>query len=196
MNDLDLVDALALDVAADAHGVVRHAVDHAAVGAREIEVVLEEVAVPVDVGHDHLLVDRRVALEQIGVTGVVVDDHFVDLREAVLVALWPALRNPFRSANADSAWESRRRRPPRSCAGNRGPRRWCRRSRAHIRAHILRSRAAYRRDMRAARWLLASFGFTHFQAFIERRVGNGCAAPSCADRQLRERSRAQRRNHS
>ena len=42
---------------------------------------------PVDVGHDELLIDERVSLEEVRVRGVVVDDHLVDLREAVLVAL-------------------------------------------------------------------------------------------------------------
>ena len=68
-----------------------HGVDRAPAGVEirlpEAVVVLEEVDVPVDVSHDELLVDERVSLEQVGVRGVVVDDHLVDLREAVLVAL-------------------------------------------------------------------------------------------------------------
>ena len=57
------------------------------VGRAEAEVVLEEVDVRIHVRHHELLIDERVALEQIGVRRVVVDDHLVDLREAVLVAL-------------------------------------------------------------------------------------------------------------
>src|SRR5262249_13191118 len=41
--------------------------------------------------HDRLLVDERVALQEIGVRGVVVDHHLVDLLEAILVALGEAL---------------------------------------------------------------------------------------------------------
>ena len=41
----------------------------------------------VDVGHDELLVDHLVAPQQVGVAGVVVDDHLVDLLEPVAVAL-------------------------------------------------------------------------------------------------------------
>jgi hypothetical protein len=33
------------------------------------------------------LIDEVVAFEQVGVAGVVVDDHLVDLREAIFVAL-------------------------------------------------------------------------------------------------------------
>jgi hypothetical protein len=57
----------------------------------EAVVVLEEVDVPVHVSHDELLVDQRVSFEEVGVRGVVVDDHLVDFREAVLVALGEAL---------------------------------------------------------------------------------------------------------
>src|SRR5216684_185660 len=76
-----------VDDAAHARGVVRHLVHHLAVGVAEAEVVLEEVDVPEDVGHDQLLVHVHVRLEQVRVRGVVVDHHLVDLRQPVLVAL-------------------------------------------------------------------------------------------------------------
>jgi hypothetical protein len=57
------------------------------VGGAEGEVVLEEVHVPVHVAITSFCSVSAVALEQVGVRGVVVDDHLVDLREAVLVAL-------------------------------------------------------------------------------------------------------------
>ena len=78
MKLLDRVVAVLLDVLADAGGVVGHLVHHFAVGLAEPEVVLEEVAVAVDVGDDELLVDQRVGFLQVGVAGVVVDDHLVD----------------------------------------------------------------------------------------------------------------------
>jgi hypothetical protein len=71
--------------------VVGHLVDHLAVGAAKPEVVAEEVAVAKDVRHHDLLVDELVALEQVGVAGVGVDDHLVDLREAVLMGAGQAL---------------------------------------------------------------------------------------------------------
>ena len=83
----DRLQAVALLVATDAGGVVGHLVDHLPVGVREVHVVLEEVGVAVDVGHDQLLVQHRVALEQVGVGRIVVDHHLVDLVQAVLVAL-------------------------------------------------------------------------------------------------------------
>ena len=67
--------------------MVGHLVHHLAVGLAEPDVVLEEVVVAVDVGHDELLVDHLVAPQQIGVAGVVVDDHLVDLLEPVAIAL-------------------------------------------------------------------------------------------------------------
>ena len=91
MKRLDLLDAQPLHVPAHARGVVRHAVDHPAVGLREEVVVLEEVHVPQHVGDDHLLVDQRIAFQQVGVGGVVVDDHLVDLRQPVDVALGQVL---------------------------------------------------------------------------------------------------------
>jgi hypothetical protein len=49
----------------------------------EEEVVLEEVAVAVHVGHHELLIgELGVALEQVGVAGVRVDDELVDLLRA------------------------------------------------------------------------------------------------------------------
>ena len=54
---------------------------------RKQKLFLKKSTCAVDVRHDELLVDERVSLEQVGVRGVVVDDHLVDLREAVLVAL-------------------------------------------------------------------------------------------------------------
>ena len=74
-------------VPTDARGVVRHRVDHLPVGLAEVIVVLEEVAMPVDVGHHELLIDELIALEQIGVTGVGVDHELVDLRQPVGIAL-------------------------------------------------------------------------------------------------------------
>ena len=53
----------------------------------EPEVVFEEVAVGVDVGHDEFLVGDGVGALEVGVAGVVVDDHFVDASEAVVVLL-------------------------------------------------------------------------------------------------------------
>jgi hypothetical protein len=48
------------------------------VGDLEGVVVLEEVVVAADVRHHQLLVGERVALEQVGHAGVVVDHHLVD----------------------------------------------------------------------------------------------------------------------
>ena len=84
---LDLADAVAVHVPANPAGMVGHAVDHPPVGVREKPVVLEEVAVAGDVRHDQLLVDQAVALEQVGLARIGVDDQLVDLREPVRVAL-------------------------------------------------------------------------------------------------------------
>ena len=104
---LDLVLAVLLDVAADAGAVVGHLVHHLAAGVGEVGVVLEEIAVPVDVGHHQLLIDRVVAAHQVGVARVVVDDHLVDLRQPVVVALLAAPRRhaerPVRVARREAA---------------------------------------------------------------------------------------------
>ncbi len=79
--------ALNIHVSADAVAVIGHLVHHFSAGLTEPLVVFEEVAVPVDVGHDELLVDDGVIFEEVGITGIVIDDQLVDLREAVAVAL-------------------------------------------------------------------------------------------------------------
>ena len=83
---LDVLDAPALLVAPHACRVVRHRVDHLPVRVREVHVVDEEIGVAVHVGHHQLLIDEGVSLEQVGVGGIVVDHHLVDLVEPVLVA--------------------------------------------------------------------------------------------------------------
>jgi hypothetical protein len=85
------VQAMALDVAANPGGVVGHLVHHPPVGARKPIVVLEEIAMAVDVGHHRFLIDRGVVFQQIGVARVVVDDHFVDAPQPVGVLLAQAL---------------------------------------------------------------------------------------------------------
>ena len=76
-----------IHVLADLGAVVGHGIHHLAVRLREPVVVLEEVAMSVDVGDDDLLIDQVVALQEVGVAGVVVDHHLVDLLETVGVPL-------------------------------------------------------------------------------------------------------------
>ena len=84
---LHLAHAVAIDVAPHPRCMVRHLVEHLAIGGREPGVVGEEVDVAEDVGHDQLLVHVGVVVEQVGVRGAGVDDHFVDLLQPVLVPL-------------------------------------------------------------------------------------------------------------
>ena len=79
--------AVPLHARADAIAVVGHLVHHLAVGLAEPDVVLEEVVVAINVGHDELLVDHLVAPQQVGVARVVIDDHLVDLLQPVAIAL-------------------------------------------------------------------------------------------------------------
>jgi len=82
----DLFDADFVHGAADAAAVVGHFVHHFAIGVGEPVVIFEKIAMAVDVGHDHGLVDAAVAAHEVGVARIVVDDHFVDFLEAVVVA--------------------------------------------------------------------------------------------------------------
>ena len=84
---LDSVLAIPLHVRPDPVAVVGRLVHHLAAGLAEPDVVLEEVVVAVDVGHHELLIDPLVAAQQVGVAGVVVDHHLVDLLEPVAIAL-------------------------------------------------------------------------------------------------------------
>ena len=94
-------------VPADAGPVVGHLVHHLAAGVGEVGVVLEEVAVPVDVGHHQLLIDGVIAPHQVGVARVVVDHHLVDFRQPVVVALLEFLvlhaERPVRIAGREPA---------------------------------------------------------------------------------------------
>jgi hypothetical protein len=104
---LDALDAIAIHVLARLRRVVRHDVHHLSGRLAEPKVVLEEVAVAVDVRHDELLLGQRVAAHQVRVAGVVVDHELVDLREAVGVALGELLvlhaEAPVRVARREAA---------------------------------------------------------------------------------------------
>jgi len=84
-----LVDPLAIRRVAVPGALHRIGHDLAGVQIRSAErkVVLEEVDVPHHVAHHQLLIGEAVALQQIGVRRIAVDDHLVNLREAILVAL-------------------------------------------------------------------------------------------------------------
>ena len=79
--------AVFLDVAAGARAVIGHLVDHPAVGLREPDVVLEKIAMRVDVRDDELVIGHAVAAEEIRIAWVGVDYHLVDLVESVGIAL-------------------------------------------------------------------------------------------------------------
>ena len=123
MNSSTASRPVTIAIAVDAGRVVGHLVEHLAVGAGKPGIVFEEIAVPVDVGDDQLLVEKRIGLQQIGVTRVGVDHHLVDFLQAVRVALGqlvvlgpePPVRIPQR--------ETRRRRPACSSLRNRRLRR-------------------------------------------------------------------------
>jgi len=74
----DLIHSVALDVAADARGVVRHLVDHFAIGAAEPDVVLEEIAVRIHMRDHRLVIDRHIVAQEIRITRVAVNDHFIN----------------------------------------------------------------------------------------------------------------------
>jgi len=65
--------------------VICHFIDHLAVGLAEPVVTFKKTAVSVDVGHQQLLVSESIGAHQVGVTGVIVDDEFVNLLQTVNV---------------------------------------------------------------------------------------------------------------
>ena len=85
------IDAVLFDILAHLRGVVRHRIHHFAICLREPDVVLEEIAVAVNVGHDDLLIDGKISFEQIRVTRIVIDHHLVDLVQSIGVALVQAV---------------------------------------------------------------------------------------------------------
>ena len=87
----DSFQSVFVDVLPDLGCVIRHDVHHFAVGLREPNVVLEEITMAVNMRHDELLIDQVVALQQIRVARVIINDHLVNLLQAVGVALVEAL---------------------------------------------------------------------------------------------------------
>jgi hypothetical protein len=67
--------------------MVGHLVNHFPVGVGEIEIILEEVTMGIYVSHHELLIHEIVTLKKIGITGVIIDDHFINLGQPIGVAL-------------------------------------------------------------------------------------------------------------
>jgi hypothetical protein len=104
---LDGVVAVLLDVLADVRRVVGHLVHHFAIGLAEPQVVLEKIAMPVDVRDHQFLIDERVRFLQIGIAGVVIDDHLIDSAQPIMVPLAEPLvlraKSPVRIPLRESA---------------------------------------------------------------------------------------------
>ena len=83
---LDLLHAKPIHVRADSVAMVGHLVDHLAACLAEPIIVLEEIAMAVNVGHDQLVVGQPLDVQQVRVAGIVVDDQFVDLLQSVRIA--------------------------------------------------------------------------------------------------------------
>src|SRR5690554_2176130 len=101
----EFLDAIASNQIAPAPhdgGVVRHRIDPfsdrlacdriaALICDLEEAIIFEEIDVPVDMRHHELLVDERVALEEVRDARIIINDELVDPREAVFIALFEAL---------------------------------------------------------------------------------------------------------
>ena len=72
---------------ANPDSVIRDRIDHLSIGVREPAIVLEEVAMPVDVRHHELLIHEWIATHQIGITRIIIDHEFVDLCQSVGILL-------------------------------------------------------------------------------------------------------------
>ncbi len=88
---LNGLDSKAIHITADAISMVSHLVDHFAIRLTEPIVVFEEVAVAINVSDYHPVVCDRVAAEKVGVTGVIVNDEFVDFLQSVGVSFGKSL---------------------------------------------------------------------------------------------------------
>ena len=67
--------------------MIGHGVQHLAIGLGEPVVVLKEIDVAVNVSHHGFLINKAVGFHQIGIRGVGVNHHFVNLLKPPLVSL-------------------------------------------------------------------------------------------------------------
>ena len=65
--------------------MIGHIVHHFSTRVREPLVVFKKIAVAINVGHYQLLVNRMVAPHQVSVTRVIVNDHFINFGEPVII---------------------------------------------------------------------------------------------------------------
>ena len=84
---LDFVDTNIVHIAANPVPMIRHLVHHFSICFAEPIVTLKEVAMPINMGHDQFLICQPVALHQIGIAGIVVDHHFVNFLQTVVIPL-------------------------------------------------------------------------------------------------------------
>ena len=88
---LDRLRTVAIHIALNARRVIGHLIHHFSIGVIKIKVILEKIAMGIHVRHHQLLVNEMVAPEQIGVTRIVVNDHFVDLGKPIGIAFMDLL---------------------------------------------------------------------------------------------------------
>ena len=87
--------------------MVRHLVHHLAIGLAEPQIVFEEVGMAVHVRDDQLLVDQLIRFLQIRIAGIIVDDHFIDPAQPVMMLLAKPFvfhsKSPMRISLGESA---------------------------------------------------------------------------------------------
>jgi hypothetical protein len=83
----DLSVPVFIDVLSDLGGVISHLIHHLSIRFGEPEIILEKIAVGVNVCHYDFLVHKIITLEKVSVAGIVVNDHLVNLMQPVGVTL-------------------------------------------------------------------------------------------------------------
>jgi hypothetical protein len=63
--------------------MIGHFIHHLAIGIFKVVIILEKITVGIDMANDQFLGYPAIAMEEIGIAGIVIDDHFIDLGEAI-----------------------------------------------------------------------------------------------------------------
>jgi hypothetical protein len=75
---LHLIVPYVIDKSPNVGGMIGHLVEHLSIGLAEPVIVLEKIAVAINMGNHGLLIDKIISPEKVGVTRIIVDHHLVD----------------------------------------------------------------------------------------------------------------------
>src|SRR5580704_254716 len=71
--------------------MISHFVDHSPASMSKSKVILKKVIMPTDMAHDYFLIDKTIAFHEVGITGIVVNHHFINFIKTVFMGFFKTI---------------------------------------------------------------------------------------------------------